>query len=361
MRPGAGGGSVRTHEINKRLAESFEITVVCARYRGSTARVQDGVRYVHVGLPLGYFPSIVSYFLSIPYALARYRSDLVVEDFGAPLSSVAVPWMTTRPTVGVVQWLFAKQKSAQYRFPFWIFERLGVRSHRTLVAVSPAVSDALQEMNPLAEVITVPNGLEGDARIPRSLRRSEIRYLGRLEIAQKGLDLLFRAYASIAGSIEQDLLIAGDGPDGDSLHAMAAELGISAKVKFVGRIHESERLDWLASAELVVMPSRYESFGMVAAESLAMSTPVVAFDIACLRDLVDDTTGALARPYDADDFATKLSKLAGDPELRAELGAKGPQRVAGLDWDYLAGQQGDVYRRCLGLSGNTPAAQNTGS
>ena len=129
-RPGAGGGSVRTHEINRRLAGNFDITVVCSRYRGARTRIEDGVRYVHVGIAGGDFPERLAYFAALPYALLRYRSDLVVEDFGAPFSSVAVPWMTSRPVLGVVQWLFAAEKSAQYHLPFSWVERVGVRSHR---------------------------------------------------------------------------------------------------------------------------------------------------------------------------------------------------------------------------------------
>ena len=73
---------------------------------------------------------------SLPYALLRYRSELVIEDFGAPFSSVAVPWMTARPVLGVVQWLFAREKSAQYHLPFHLIEGVGVRSHRSMIAVS---------------------------------------------------------------------------------------------------------------------------------------------------------------------------------------------------------------------------------
>ena len=91
-RPGAGGGSLRTSEINRRLARDFAVTAVCAPYPGCKARTEDGVRYVFIGVPWAQKLSLLSYFVFIPWALLRYPSELVVEDFAAPFSSIAVPW-----------------------------------------------------------------------------------------------------------------------------------------------------------------------------------------------------------------------------------------------------------------------------
>jgi glycosyltransferase involved in cell wall biosynthesis/O-antigen/teichoic acid export membrane protein len=346
-RPGAGGGAVRTHEVNRVLARDFDITVVCARYRGSRPRVEEGVRYVHVGVPAGYFGTILAYFVCVPWALLRYRSDLVVEDFGAPFSSIAVPWMTTRPVVGVVQWLFAAQKTAQYHLPFHLAEQVGVSSHRHLVAVSDELGSELRRRNPSAEVTVVENGVDRRAWHTPPQPRAGIRYLGRLERAQKGLDMLLAAYAAMERGVEQDLFLGGDGPDRKVLERHAAELGIAHRVHFVGRIEPDDRFDWLAAADLVVMPSRYETFGMVAAESLAVGTPVVAFDIACLRALVTETVGVAVPSFDVARFAAAVAALANDPARRALLGAAGPASVEGLQWERLAWRQGDVYQRAL--------------
>jgi glycosyltransferase involved in cell wall biosynthesis/O-antigen/teichoic acid export membrane protein len=349
-RPGAGGGSVRTHEINRRLASSFDIVVVCARFRGSRSRDEDGVRYVHVGmagLPGGDFAERLAYFAFLPWALLRYRSDLVVEDFGAPFSTVAVPWMTTRPVVGVVQWLFAKEKSQQYHLPFAWVERLGVRSHYRMIAVSDDLGLVLSELNRRAAVSVVANGLDDDAFVGYDRPRSGIAYLGRLEVAQKGLDLLLEAFARVAEEIDQTLVIAGDGPDRQVLGDLARSLGIEDRVRFVGRIGADERFAWLASAELVAMPSRYETFGMVAAEALAVRTPVVAFDIPCLRALVDDTVGARVAAFDVGAFADALRSLSLDTVRSRHLGSAGPERIGGLHWGDLAAEQGHIYRQAL--------------
>jgi glycogen(starch) synthase len=347
-RPGAGGGSVRLYELNRRLADKFDITVVCANYRGARPWVEDGVRYTHVGLPFGYVPSLVTYFLAIPWALWRHSSDLVVEDFAAPVSSVAVPWMTRRPVVGSVQWLFARHKSKQYRIPFRFVEQIGLRAHRELIAVSSDLGDELRVRNPRAAVAVISNGLGDEAFVTRHHDRKGTLYLGRLEIAQKGLDMLIDAFSRLPGDVRGELLLAGDGPDEAAVRAMADERGVGDRVRFLGRVPPGERFDLLAQVDLVVMPSRYETFGMVAAESLAVKTPVLAFDINCLRNLVTDgMDGVLVESFNVAAFAEQWSLLLADNDRRRRLGDAGPFAVAGLRWDNLADRQAAVYRRVL--------------
>jgi glycosyltransferase involved in cell wall biosynthesis len=197
-------------------------------------------------------------------------------------------------------------------------------------------------------VAVVLNGLaDGAFATSSSGPRQGFFYLGRLESAQKGLDLLVEAYALIADQVDHDLTIGGDGPDREKLENLAAELGVASRTHFVGRVAASERFSWLARAHLLAMPSRYETFGMVAAEALAVSTPVVAFDIPCLRGLVSERTGVVVPPYDVERFAGALAALAADPTRTRRLGEAGPAMVAGLDWELLSAEQGALYRSAL--------------
>jgi glycosyltransferase involved in cell wall biosynthesis/O-antigen/teichoic acid export membrane protein len=347
LRPGAGGGSVRTLEIDRRLARNFKVTVVCARYRGSQPRTEDGVRYVHVGLPWGQKLSMLSYFLSLPWAVVRYPSELVIEDFAAPFSSVAVPWLTSRPVIGVVQWLFAQQKKSEYGLPFHLVEKVGLASHRHLIAVSEDLATELRRRNPRAQVSVIENGLPEEAFLDRDLPRSNILYLGRLEESQKGIDLLMRAFACIAGRTDRTLTVAGSGPDEARMRALADSLGVGNRVLFIGRVAPSKRFDLLASAELVAMPSRYETFGMVAAEALAVGTPVVAFDIPCLRSILSAGCGILVPAFDTEAFAAALVRVLDDDELRSRLVGAGRAMVDRLSWDGAASVQENLYSSVL--------------
>ncbi|NRG42354.1 glycosyltransferase family 4 protein [Rathayibacter sp. VKM Ac-2835] len=348
-KPGAGGGSVRTLEMNKRLADDFEIVVACARFAGCEPYEEDGVRYVHLGAGTGRDVAAATYFASQRRAVSRYAPDLVVEDFGAPISTWGLPRTTSVPVIGVVQWLFAAEKARQYHLPFDRLEQYGLAAHRTLIAVSDDLGARLRERNSRAAVHVVPNALPPQAFATPTLgRRRGIRYLGRLEDAQKGISLLLRAFASAArAGLQQDLLLAGEGPDRIALEALAADLGIADRIEFVGPVAHQDRFAWLAAAEIVAMPSRYETFGMVAAESMAVHSPVVAFDIDCLRNLVHDGTGRRVAAYDVEAYARALLELGADPELRSSLGRGGAADVASLTWDNAAEQQGDLYRAAV--------------
>lgn len=294
--PGAGGAALRAHEVDRRLAaRGIEVTVVCAPWPGCAETVRDGVRYRPLPPRLGplarhrflyqmaYFPAIT---LGLPRLLRRVDPDLVVEDFVPPFSSVCVPHLTRRPVVGVVQWLSAAEMTDRYRLPFHLVERRGLRSHTRLITVGPHLAAELRSRHPAADVTVLPNGLSPAAFVPPDAAepRDHVVYLGRLETKSKGLDLLLRAYARAAPGLTTDLLIAGDCPDERAARALAAQLGIERRLRWLGRVDGDARFHLLARARLVCVPSRSETFGMVAAEALAAATPVLAFDLPCLRD-----------------------------------------------------------------------------
>ncbi|MYT33099.1 glycosyltransferase [Streptomyces sp. SID8354] len=355
QQPGAGGGALRTHEVNRRLAaRGIEITVICAPWPDCSATVRDGVRYLPVPTRLGplvhrRFVPQLAYYATVVTTLGRltrrYDPDLVVEEFGVPFSSVCIPYLTRRPVVGVVQALAAEAKAREYGLPFDTVERLGIASHSSLIAVSDSLGAELRHRNTTATVTVIPNGLDPAAFTRRTVPRGDhLLFLGRLEMASKGLDLLLHAYAKAAPAVAGDLYIAGDGPHAHRARTLADELGIAARVHWLGRINGTDRFDLIASARLLCMPSRYETFGMVAAESLATGTPVLAFDIPHLRDLVTDDVGVRVPPADVDAYATALTALANDPTRCASLGANGPYHVRHLDWDKAATAQLKTYQ-----------------
>ncbi|MEJ1112813.1 glycosyltransferase family 4 protein [Paenarthrobacter sp. CCNWLY172] len=350
--PGAGGGSVRTHEINRRLADKgYHITVLTTRYPGWTERVEDGVRYVPIGYGSGRIrlTRLVAYVARLPFEVSRRRSsvDLVVEDFFAPFSTMAAPLWTQRPTIGVVQWLHARDKARQYKLPLHWIERLGVRKHRRLIAVSQGIAERLKKLNPDVHVDVIGNGVDPCVWSTPPRLGKDVLFIGRLEYGHKGLDLLLQAWSQACSRVEGNLLIAGTGQDEDRLRAAVKEAGLSERVQLLGWLSGEAKLRTISEARLVAVPSRHETFGLVAIDALAAGTPVIAFDIPCLREILPAGTGWLVSPFDVTAFAHEIATRYSQPGLE-QVAVEGRRFAAGYNWDALADLQAQAYVTALG-------------
>jgi glycosyltransferase involved in cell wall biosynthesis len=348
LMPGAGGGSVRTREINRRLAaDGVQVTVLTTRYPGCVDGVREGVRYEHVGIGRGgnRWTRLLGYVAALPAAVgARRDVDLVVEDFLPPFSSMAVPLWTRRPVVGMVQWLHAREKSRQYRLPLHLVERAAVRTHRRLITVSQGTAERLRQMNPGVHIDVIGNGVDPALfDEPPGLGR-DVLSIGRLELEGKGIDLLLRAWAQVCDRIGGDLVVAGTGPDDGRARELARRLAIADRVRFVGWVSGADKARLLGGSRLVVVPSRAETFGMVAVEALAAGTPVVAFDIPCLREVVPPDCGRLVPAFEVGALGTAILDLYGDEAFLRSAGARGRAFASCYDWDRLAADQARAYR-----------------
>jgi glycosyltransferase involved in cell wall biosynthesis len=348
LMPGAGGGSTRTREINRRLAaDGCQVTVLTTRYPGCADGLREGVRYEHVGIGQGgtRLTRLLGYVAALPAAVwASPDADLVVEDFLPPFSSMAVPLWTRRPVVGMVQWLHAREKSRQYRLPFHLVERAAVRTHRRLIAVSQGTAERLREMNPGVHIDVIGNGVDPALFEEAPQLGRDVLCIGRLELGGKGIDLLLQAWAQVCDRIRGDLVVAGTGPDEARVRQLAARLAIAERVRFMGWVGGAEKARLLSGSRLVVVPSRAETFGMVAVEALAAATPVVAFDIPCLREVVPPDCGRLVAAFDVGALGTAMLDLYGHEAFLLSAGERARAFASAYDWDRLAADQARAYR-----------------
>lgn len=353
-------------EINRRLAERHEITNLVAAYPGAKSRVEDGVRWVPIGARTHKKVALLSYFALLGLEVARRPHDLVVEEFGAPFSTSFSPLFTKKPVVASVQWLFASQMRAKYRLPFDAVEERGLRLYDRFIAVSEWLAGELRARRPGAIVETIPNGVEKIAYETRAAEPQHLLCVGRLDQPHKGLDLLIEIMAKIyrmrGGVGVPPLVIVGDGPDQKALEILAEKRGIAHLVEFRGRVEGPEKYRLMASAHAVLMPSRFETFGLVAIESLAAGAPLIAFDIGPLREVAGGADGArLIQPWDLDAFALETLRFVDDRKLRERVRDSGRRWARGYDWDEISLQQEEFYLRTLReaqASGSTDTSSN---
>jgi D-inositol-3-phosphate glycosyltransferase len=178
-------------------------------------------------------------------------------------------------------------------------------------------------------------------------------YVGRFD-PRKGIETLVRAIgrAELRDHPGLKLMIAGgsrpgekDGFERERIEGIVAELGLSDRTVFPGRLDHTQLPAYYAAADVCVVPSHYEPFGLVAIEAMASGTPVVASDVGGLQyTVVPEETGLLAPPQDEAAFAAAIARILTNPSWQKQLGEASRKRVqAHFSWDGVATQLSDLY------------------
>jgi glycosyltransferase involved in cell wall biosynthesis len=217
---------------------------------------------------------------------------------------------------------------------FRVTERVLALSTDRAIAVSAEVRDDLVSLHvaPAEKIAVVPYGFDLDRRVrsdaaTRARKRAEagadtdafvIGWAGRLTAIKRPLDLV-RAAAAVEGSL---LVLAGDGDLRGDVAALARELGVPERVRFLGYVDDIG--DWYAAFDAFLLTSLNEGTPVVAIEAQAAGVPVVATDAGGTRTVVaDGETGFVVAIGDVDALAERLRRLRDDDALHARLAANG--------------------------------------
>lgn len=203
---------------------------------------------------------------------------------------------------------------------------------------------------PAGKVHLVPEGLDHDLFRPPDDRDA---LLG--ELAERGLrppfvlfvsglwpykrvETLIEAFARLAPrGLPHRLLVVGDGYDWyrRQLVDLAGSVAPPGAIAFLGQRPRTEVARLIQAADVLVLPSVYESFGKVLTEAMACATPVVAAHASCLPEVVGDA-GLLVPPQDVDALANAITAVVSDRGLRDQLVARGLRRAAAYSWERTA-------------------------
>ena len=178
-----------------------------------------------------------------------------------------------------------------------------------------------------------------------------ILYVGRIE-PLKGVELVVRALARMETADGVRFVVAGGDPgfDGhlDELKRVAQSVGVEDKVAFVGSVEHAELPTYYNAADVFVLPSYYESFGLAALEAMACGTPVVASGVGGLPSfIVSGESGYLVAKRQPDSFGERLDLLLGDENLRESMGRAGRSTAEAMGWGRMISDLADLYSEIL--------------
>ncbi|HEY9901490.1 MAG TPA: glycosyltransferase [Candidatus Sericytochromatia bacterium] len=238
-----------------------------------------------------------------------------------------------------------------------------------VVATSPQEEEHMRSLvstQGAIDIIPCGTDIERLGAIDRQAARQQLNipaeakvvlYVGRFD-RRKGIETLVRAIAksNLRGNADLRLIIAGgyrpgesDGIERDRIEGIVKELGIESLTTFPGRLTESDLPIYYAAANVCVVPSHYEPFGLVAIEAMACRTPVVASKVGGLQfTVIPEVTGLLAPPQDEDAFAQAIDRILSNPAWGDHLGQMARQRVElALSWDSVASRLSCLYNQLL--------------
>ena len=369
--------NVHVRELARAMGElGVEVDIFTREHAGVTNRIEHigpTVRVIH--LPAGELEAqIADLYPHLPEFLESLQSFLQQEELsydvvhshywlsswvGRALSeALGTPHVVTFHTLGLIK---MQSRAGEIEPPErQIVEREAMATADRIIAFSGHERDAMVRLYGAdADRITlVPCGV--DLAKFRPLDQKEVRkqlglngekvllYVGRME-PLKGLDLLVEAAAQLDTGEEVRMVVVGGDADGgkdlNRVRQLAKQRQVEGLFDFVGLVDHDELPLYYNAADVCIVPSYYESFGMVALESMACGTPVVATRVGGLPTIVHHGhTGYLKSWRCPESFANSVEMIISSSGLQESMGAAARRRAEGMGWDNVALMMGDEYR-----------------
>jgi D-inositol-3-phosphate glycosyltransferase len=377
----SGGMNVYVRELSASLAQAgVDVRVYVRRWADHLPErvpIEPGLEVVHVdagepGLTKEHLPEVLSVFADgVAADLKRAPADVLHANYW--LSAVAGHDLKHRldlPLVATFHTLARVKVDAGDAEPVARIraEEAVIGCCDAICASNPVEVQQLVELYdaPSDRIELVPPGVDhaffspGDragARAALGLDdRPTLLFVGRIQ-PLKGLTVAIRALAQLRGADSRLLVVGGpSGSDGPAemrrVLALVDELDLGDRVRFVDPQEHHRLSTYYRASDVVVVPSRSESFGLVALEAAACGVPVVASDVGGLRSLVQDgVTGRLAADREPSSFAAAVESVLADPVAATAMGAAGAELSRRYSWSSTAGRlrrlYGDLQARSL--------------
>ncbi|MBB2991519.1 glycogen(starch) synthase [Mycolicibacterium iranicum] len=369
-----GGLGRHVHHLATELAAAgHDVVVLSRRPTGTdpqthptTDEVHDGVRVIAAAEDpheFAFGTDMMAWTLAMGHAMIR--AGLVLSDWRPDIVH-AHDWLVAHPAVALAQFFDVPLVSTIHateagRHSGWVsgpvsrqvhaLESWLVRDSDALITCSTSMRDEITTLfgPELADVTTIPNGIDTDgwpfARRRRHTGPAELLYFGRLEY-EKGVHDAIAALPRIRRTHPgTTLTIAGDGTQLAFLEAQARKHKVVKATNFVGRVDHSQLLTLLHRADVAVLPSHYEPFGIVALEAAAAGAPLVTSTAGGLGEaVIDGVTGLSYPPGSVAALADAVRAALDGPAAAQHRAVAARDRLTSeFAWQTVASETAQVY------------------
>jgi len=322
--PPIGGQGTEAYNLYKQLMKKDQPEVIVFSSRKNN--LKNHVRIPSLNGDLG--PLFFSLYISLKLReiIDTYNLD-ILQVYGGP-GGVFLLRKPNLPVIYVANHTYAQQfryfKKRIYRF-LMLLEKIGYIISTKIIAISSTTKKSLVEDYgiPPEKIIVIPVGIDLDEFKPlNDIKKipSSILYVGRLD-KRKGVQYLIKAMRHIVKDFPTaKLYIIGNGNLRNSLEELVKNEKVNNHVVFLGKVPTNDLIEWYNKAEVFVLPSLFEGFGIVVLESMACGTPVIGTKVPGIVDTIEhEKTGLLVSPKNEKWLTESIKKLLDNKKLKKKF------------------------------------------
>jgi glycosyltransferase involved in cell wall biosynthesis len=355
------GGSAKVpyHLAKEQAKQGHKVTIYASDWDAKDQESPEGAELVKFKAAV----NISGYRITPGLLMAKVNDyDIIHLHNYRTFLNVCVSWLARRAKVPYVlqahgSMLIARHKKLLKQMDDIVWSKSIMHQADKLIAVSNIEVKQYEDMgNSRDRIVTVPNGIDveefrilpprGEFRKQYNIKPDEkiVLYLGRIHEI-KGLELLAKAFARLNRQ-DTTLVITGyDDGYKSKFTALTEELGIACRILYTGAAYGIDKLRIYTDADVYVLPSRYEIFGITVLEALACGTPVIVTDRCGLKDIVHDEYGMTVL-YDKVKLADAMLKIIKDDTMEL-FRYKRKALAQQYGWAKIAKQMDEVYQSVL--------------
>lgn len=343
----AGGGALSAYELAKRLGRKNQVTVITGTYKHAKNEVLEQVAYIRIGSDFfGHKIGQLIYQIALPFYAIKLNYDMWIESTTPPFTFSLLPLFTKKPVLAWVNMLCSADMQRKYRLNFQIIERFLARLYSYIVVPTEFSRQSILKMNKKATLYEISFGFTLPSKVNSQVsiqsQNTMFLYLGRIEVNQKGLDLLIEA-ASLTNQFIT-VIIAGNGSKAEEklMLSLINRYGVGDRVKFVGRVGGDVKEKLIIQSNALIIPSRFETFNLVALESIGHQKPVVCFDIPQLSWIPDKYSFKIAT-FSPAKLANIMDDIAAKVRTKVITQKEKNSFLKPYNWDYVAAE----FEKCI--------------